>query len=165
MKLFTKFKLKHERLFKVINLDWREVAIEFMNDLNEERKGRFMVEQENYDLKQRLAIYKEKRTIKPKGRTIMINVLKAIKTIKKIEQLQKELHAFSLAFLALQDIGLMPETEKGKAKAQTMHDVSHMIKDILDGKSIDEATKRLEIIVKAKDDEEEEQEEDDDTRD
>nr|DAS38924.1 MAG TPA: hypothetical protein [Caudoviricetes sp.] len=28
----------------------------------------------------------------------MINVLKAIKTIKKIEQLQKELHTFSLAF-------------------------------------------------------------------
>jgi len=95
----------------------------------------------------------------------MINVLKAIKTIKKIEQLQKELHTFSLAFLALQDIGLMPETEKGKAKAQTMHDVSYMIKDIRDGKSVDEATKRLEIIVKAKDDEEVEQEEDDDTRD
>lgn len=95
----------------------------------------------------------------------MINVLKAIKTINKIEQLQKELHTFSLAFLALQDVGLMPETEKGKAKAQTMHDVSHMIKDILDGKSVDEATKRLEIIVKAKDNEEEEQEEDDDTRD
>ena len=94
----------------------------------------------------------------------MINVLKAIKTIKKIEQLQKELHTFSLAFLALQDIGLMPETEKGKAKAQTMHDVSHMIRDILDGKSVDEATKRLEIIVKAKDDEEVEKEEDDDTR-
>ena len=93
----------------------------------------------------------------------MINVLKAIKTIKKIEQLQKELHTFSLAFLALQDIGLMPETEKGKAKAQTMHDVSHMIKDILDGKSVDEATKRLDIVVEVK--EEEEQEEDDDTRD
>ncbi len=95
----------------------------------------------------------------------MINVLKAIKTIKKIEQLQKELHTFSLAFLALQDIGLMPETENGKAKAQTMHDVSHMIKDILDGKSVDEATERLNIIVKAKENEEEEQEEDDDTRD
>ena len=93
----------------------------------------------------------------------MINVLKAIKTINKIEQLQKELHTFSLAFLALQDIGLMPETEKGKAKAQTMHDVSHMIKDILDGKSVDEATKRLDIVVEVK--EEEEQEEDDDTRD
>ncbi len=70
-------------------------------------------------------------------------MLKAIRTIKKIKQLQKEMHAFSLAFLALQDIGLMPETEKGKAKAQTMHDVSHMIKDILDGKSVDEATARL----------------------
>lgn len=96
----------------------------------------------------------------------MINVLKAIKTIKKIEQLQKELHTFSLAFLALQDIGLMPETEKGKAKAQTMHDVSHIIKDILDGKSVDEATKRLEITVDTdEDNDEEEQEEDDDTRD
>lgn len=67
MKLFTKFKLKHERFFKVINLDWREVAIELMNDLNEERKRRFMTEQENYDLKQRLAIYKEKEQLNQKG--------------------------------------------------------------------------------------------------
>ena len=67
MKLFTKFKLNHERLFKVINLDWREVAIELMNDLNEERKRRFMTEQENYDLKQRLAIYKEKEQLNQKG--------------------------------------------------------------------------------------------------
>ena len=76
-------------------------------------------------------------------------MFKALKAIKKIKQLQKELHAFSLAFLALQDIGLMPETEKGKAKAQTMHDISHMIKDILDGKSVDEAMKRLDIVVEA----------------
>ncbi|WP_261249187.1 hypothetical protein [Streptococcus mitis] len=61
-------------------------------------------------------------------------MLKAIRTIKKIKQLQKEMHDFSLAFLALQDMGLMPETERSKAKAQTMHDVSHMIKDILEGK-------------------------------
>ena len=67
MKLFTKFKLNHERFFKVINLDWREVAIELMNDLIEERKRRFMVEQENYDLKQRLAIYKEKEQLNQKG--------------------------------------------------------------------------------------------------
>lgn len=67
MKLLTKFKLKHERLFKVINLDWRAVAIELMDDLNEERKGRFMTEQENYDLKQRLAIYKEKEQLNQKG--------------------------------------------------------------------------------------------------
>lgn len=67
MKLFTKFKLKHEGFFKVINLDWREVAIELMNDLNEERKRRFMTDQENYDLKQRLAIYKEKEQLNQKG--------------------------------------------------------------------------------------------------
>ena len=67
MKLLTKFKLKHERLFKVINLDWREVAVELMDDLNEERKRRFAFEQENYDLKQRLAIYKEKEQLNQKG--------------------------------------------------------------------------------------------------
>ena len=89
-------------------------------------------------------------------------MFKAIRTIKKIKQFQKEMHTFSLAFLALQDMGLMPETEKGKAKAQTMHDVSHMIKDILDGKSVDEATKRLEITVEAKEDEKVEQEDDKD---
>lgn len=89
-------------------------------------------------------------------------MFKAIRTIKQIKQLQKELHAFSLAFLTLQDIGLMPETEKGKAKAQTMHDISHMIKDILDGKSVDEATKRLEITVEAKEDEKVEREDDKD---
>lgn len=67
------------------------------------------------------------------------------------------MHAFSLAFLALQDMGLMPETERSKTKAQAIHDVSHMIKDVLDGKSVDEAMKRLEIKVKA---EEVEQEDD-----
>ena len=67
MKLFTKFKLKHEGLFKVINLDWREVAVELMNDLIEEQKSHFATKQENYDLKQRLAIYKEKEQLNQKG--------------------------------------------------------------------------------------------------
>ena len=89
-------------------------------------------------------------------------MFKAIRTIKKIKQLQKEMHAFSLAFLTVEEMGLFPEDKKGKAKAQTMHDVSHMIKDILDGKSVDEATKRLEITVEAKEDEKAEQEDDKD---
>ena len=84
-------------------------------------------------------------------------MFKALKTIKKIKQLQKEMHAFSLAFLALQDIGLMPETERSKAKAQAMHDVSHMIKDILNGKSVDEAMKRLDIVVKTEEVEQEDE--------
>lgn len=84
-------------------------------------------------------------------------MFKALKAIKKIKQLQKEMHAFSLAFLALQDMGLMPDTERSKAKAQTMHDVSHVFKDVLDGKSVDEAMTRLEIKVKAEEVEQEDE--------
>ena len=85
-------------------------------------------------------------------------MLKALKTIKKIKQLQKAMHDASVAFLLMQDIGVMPDDEKSKTKAKVMHDVSHMIKDILDGKSVDEAMKRLEITVEAKEDEKVEQE-------
>ena len=92
----------------------------------------------------------------------MINVLKAIETIKKIEQLQKAMHDASVAFLLMQDIGLVPDSEKGRAKAKALHDVSHMIKDVLDGKSVDEAMERLEITVEANEDEEVEQEDDQD---
>jgi hypothetical protein len=60
MKLLTKLKLRLEWVVKSVNLDWREVAVELMNELLEERKRRFAFEQENYDLKQELAIYKEK---------------------------------------------------------------------------------------------------------
>lgn len=60
MKLLTKLKLRLEVVLKAVNLDWREVAVELMTDLFEERKRRFMREQENHDLKQQLAIYKEK---------------------------------------------------------------------------------------------------------
>ena len=70
-------------------------------------------------------------------------MFKAIRTIKKIKQLQKEMHAFSLAFLLGQEIELFPENEIAKAKAQAMHDASHLLGDILKGKSVDEATARL----------------------
>ncbi|VLP95612.1 Uncharacterised protein [Streptococcus pneumoniae] len=60
MKLLTKLKLRLEGVIKSVNLDWREVAVELMTDLFEERKRRFAFEQEIYDLKQQLVIYKEK---------------------------------------------------------------------------------------------------------
>lgn len=68
MKLLTKLKLRLEGAIKSINLDWREVAIELMNDLFEERKRRFAFEQENYDLKQELAAYKYKEKFDIKAR-------------------------------------------------------------------------------------------------
>jgi len=63
MKLLTKLKLRLEGVLKSVNLDWREVAVELMTDLFEERKRRFAFEQENYDLKQELAAYKYKEQI------------------------------------------------------------------------------------------------------
>ncbi len=84
-------------------------------------------------------------------------MFKALKTIKKIKQLQKEMHDFSLAFLLGQEIGFFPENEIAKAKAQTMHDVSHVLKDVLDGKSVDEAMKRLNSEVKIEEVEQEDE--------
>lgn len=86
-------------------------------------------------------------------------MFKALKTIKKIKQLQKEMHDASVAFLLMQDLGLVPDSEKGRTRAKSFHDVSHMIKDVLDGKSVDEAMKRLNSEVKI---EEVEQEDDKD---
>ncbi|HEV1921314.1 TPA: hypothetical protein VYQ14_001855 [Streptococcus pneumoniae] len=68
MKLLTKLKLRLEVVLKAVNLDWREVAVELMTDLFEERKHRFAFEQENYDLKQELAAYKYKENFDIKAR-------------------------------------------------------------------------------------------------
>lgn len=68
MKLLTKLKLRLEVVLKAVNLDWREVAIELMTDLFEERKRRFAFEQENHDLKQELAAYKYKENFDIKAR-------------------------------------------------------------------------------------------------
>ena len=67
MKLLTKLKLRLEGIIKAVNLDWREVAVEVINDLFEERKRRFALEQENYNLKQELAAYKFKENFDKKG--------------------------------------------------------------------------------------------------
>nr|DAD87432.1 MAG TPA: hypothetical protein [Siphoviridae sp. cthrK8] len=84
----------------------------------------------------------------------MTNIFKANKTIKRIKTLQKELHDSSLAYMLAQDIGFFPENKKGRIKAEAMHDFSHILKDVLDGKSLDEAT---DILLKDKEDEDEEE--------
>lgn len=85
----------------------------------------------------------------------MTNIFKANKTIKRIKNLQKELHDSSLAYMLAQDIGFFPENKKGRIKAEAMHDFSHILKDVLEGKSLDEAT---DILLKDKEDEDEEEE-------
>ena len=66
-------------------------------------------------------------------------MFKAQRTLDQVKQLQREMHDFSLAFLLGQEIGLFPENEIAKAKAQAMHDASHLLDDVLKG----EATARL----------------------
>ena len=63
MKLLTKLKLRLEGFINEVSLDWRVVAVELNEDFLEERIRRFMCEQEIYDLKQQLEIYKEKEQI------------------------------------------------------------------------------------------------------
>ena len=73
----------------------------------------------------------------------MTNIFKEIKILKRVKQLQKELHDSSLTYLVAQDIGILPANKKGEIKAEAMHEFSHILKDVLDGKSLDEATNLL----------------------
>lgn len=91
-------------------------------------------------------------------------MFKAQRTLNQVKQLQKEMHDFSLAFLLSQEIGLFPENEIAKAKAQAMHDASHILGDVLKGKSVDEAIARLKkTMVKEVEEAKEEVKEDDES--
>ena len=70
--------------------------------------------------------------------------------IERIEQLQKELHELSMfGLLTTKILGLPNELEK---LLKVTHDISHVIKDVLDGMSPSEAIKQN----MTEDDEEEE---------
>ena len=85
----------------------------------------------------------------------MINKGQIIKAqqekIERIEQLQKKLHKLStLGLLTTKLLGLPNELEK---PLKVTHDISHVIKDVLDGMSPSEAIKQN---MAEEDDEEEE---------
>lgn len=92
-------------------------------------------------------------------------MFKAQRTLNEVKQLQKEMHDFSLAYLLGQEIGFFPENEIAKAKAQAMHDASHLLEDVLKGKSVDEATNRLKktMVQEVEERAEEEVKEDDES--
>lgn len=91
-------------------------------------------------------------------------MFKAQRTLNQVKQLQREMHDFSLVFLLGQEIGLFPENEIAKVKAQAMHDASHLLDDVLKGKSVDEATARLKkTMVKEVEEAKEEVKEDDES--
>lgn len=60
--------------------------------------------------------------------------------IERIEQLQEELHKLSMfGLLTVNALGLLDELEM---PLKTMHDISHAIKDVLDGMSPREAIEK-----------------------
>lgn len=62
------------------------------------------------------------------------------KKIERIEQLQKELHKLSMfGLLTVNFLGLDDELE---TPLKAIHDVSHVIKDVLDGMSPQEAIEK-----------------------
>lgn len=67
MKLLTKLKLRLEWVVKSVNLDWREVAVELMNELIEEQQSHFACKLENHNLKKQLEVYKEKEQLNQNG--------------------------------------------------------------------------------------------------
>lgn len=60
--------------------------------------------------------------------------------IERIEQLQEDLHKLSTFTLLTIDLLSLPNGLRAPAKA--IHDVSHIIKDVLDGISPQEAIKK-----------------------
>lgn len=74
----------------------------------------------------------------------MINKDQIIKAqqekIERIEQLQKELHKLSLGGLFI--LNILGGDDELEIQLRTVHDVSHTIKDVLDGMSPQEAIEK-----------------------
>lgn len=70
--------------------------------------------------------------------------------IDEIEEFQEKIHMSSVTALALMDIGILSKDDMAKQKALLTHEISHAIKDILNGMSAQEAINKM-----VEDDEEE----------
>ena len=69
------------------------------------------------------------------------NAINAI--IDEIEKFQEKIHISSVTALALMDIGILPKDDMTKQKALLTHEISHAIKDILNGMSAQEAINKM----------------------
>ncbi len=72
------------------------------------------------------------------------NKKNAINTIiDEIEKFQEKIHMSSVTALALMDIGILSKDDMAKQKALLTHEISHAIKDILNGMSAQEAINKM----------------------
>ncbi|WP_074389227.1 hypothetical protein [Streptococcus suis] len=65
------------------------------------------------------------------------------KKIDEISKFQEKIHMSSVAALALMGIGIVPDSDATKEKAALTHEISHAIKNILNGMSAQEAINKM----------------------
>ena len=66
-------------------------------------------------------------------------ILNQHKTLKRIEELQEFIHGTSMLALDLDKAGIVEQSEEKKIIFATMHALSHVIEDVLNGKDVPDA--------------------------
>ena len=66
-------------------------------------------------------------------------ILNQHKTLTRIEELQKFMHGTSTLAIGLHKDGIIEQPEDKLIFFETMHDFSHILEDVLDGKDVAEA--------------------------
>lgn len=66
-------------------------------------------------------------------------ILNQHKTLKRIEELQEFMHGTSMLALDLDKAGVIEQPEEKKIVFATMHVLSHVIEDVLNGKDVPDA--------------------------
>lgn len=66
-------------------------------------------------------------------------ILNQHKTLKRIEELQEFMHGTSMLALDLDKAGVIEQPEEKKIIFATMHALSHVIEDVLNGKDVSDA--------------------------
>lgn len=66
-------------------------------------------------------------------------ILAEHKTLKRIEELQEFMHGTSMLALDLDKAGIVEQSEEKKIVFATMHVLSHVIEDVLNGKDVPDA--------------------------
>lgn len=68
-------------------------------------------------------------------------ILAEHKTLKRIEELQDFMHGTSMLALGLHEDGIVEQPEDKLIFFETMHVISHILEDVLNGKDVPEAAR------------------------
>ncbi|SES18795.1 hypothetical protein [Streptococcus gallolyticus] len=68
-------------------------------------------------------------------------ILAEHKTLKRVEELQVFMHGTSMLALELHKNGIIEQSEEKLNFFETMHAISHILEDVLNGKDVPEAAR------------------------